>query len=118
MKEAKEKEFVMGGVHEFLAWALFTEKKKDEFGQPRFNGSLRSQHTQITDIAMKYHGGGHRYACGVKDLTLEDIDSLHILLDERRNRSQMISVSLHILIKIKQLMVKYKKGGGGFMSVA
>ena len=30
----------------------------------------------------------------------------------------MISVSLHILIKIKQLMVKYKKGGGGFMSVA
>ena len=25
---------------------------------------------------MKYHGGGHRYACGVKDLTLEDIDSL------------------------------------------
>ena len=75
-EEAKEKLFVMGGVHEFLAWALFTEKEKDEFGQPRFNGSLRSQHTQITDIAMKYHGGGHRYACGVKDLTLEDIDSL------------------------------------------
>lgn len=75
-QEAKEKVFVMGGVHELQAWALFTEKEKDEQGNALFNGSLRSKHTQITDIAMKYHGGGHRYACGVKGLREEDIEAL------------------------------------------
>ena len=82
-QEAKEKVFVMGGVHELLSWALFTEKEKDEQGNPMFNGSLRSKYTQISDIAQKYHGGGHRLACGVKGLHLADIEQLVQELSER-----------------------------------
>ena len=74
--EAKEKVFVFGGVHEFEAWALFVEKEKDELGNRRFNGSLRSRKTVINEIASHYQGGGHRYACGVKNLTLDDIDKI------------------------------------------
>ena len=40
--EAKEKVFVLGGVDEFEAWALFTEKERDENGRRIYNGSLRS----------------------------------------------------------------------------
>lgn len=82
-QEAKEKVFVMGGVHELLSWALFTEKEKDEQGKPIFNGSLRSKYTKISDIAQKYHGGGHRLACGVKKLYLTDIEQLVQELSER-----------------------------------
>lgn len=74
--EAKEKVFVMGGVHEFEAWALFVEKEKDEQGNCLFNGSLRSKKKTINDIANKYHGGGHRFACGVKGLNEDDIERL------------------------------------------
>lgn len=71
--EAKEKVFVMGGVQEFKIWAIFTEKKE---GQRIYNGSLRANKILINDIASNYRGGGHRYACGVKDLTLDDIQQL------------------------------------------
>lgn len=74
--EAKEKVFVLGGVHEFKAWALFVEKEVDEQGIRRYNGSLRSRHTIINEIATRYQGGGHRYACGVKNLSREDIDKI------------------------------------------
>lgn len=74
--EAKEKVFVMSGVDEFRAWALFTEKEKDEHGEPVFNGSLRARAHMINDIASHYQGGGHRFACGVKGLKRTDIDRL------------------------------------------
>lgn len=74
--EAKEKVFVMGGVDEFEAWALFTEKERDENGNRLYNGSLRSKNKTINDIANKYRGGGHRFACGVKGLTKDTITEL------------------------------------------
>ena len=74
--EAKEKVFVMGGVDEFEAWALFTEKEKNADGTRIYNGSLRSKNKTINDIANKYQGGGHRFACGVKGLTRETIRNL------------------------------------------
>lgn len=79
-QEAKEKVFVMGGVNEFKIWALFTQVPS---GQPLYNGSLRSNQILINDIAAKYRGGGHRYACGVKDLTNDDIYSLLAELEAR-----------------------------------
>lgn len=81
--EAKEKVFVMGGVDEFEAWALFTEKEKDAQGNRIYNGSLRSKNKTINDIANKYHGGGHRFACGVKGLTQETIQTLLQDLSQR-----------------------------------
>lgn len=83
--EAKEKVFVFGGVHEFKAWALFVEKETDAQGVVRYNGSLRSRNTTINDIAMRYHGGGHRFACGVKQLSDADIEQLISELLDRVN---------------------------------
>lgn len=74
--EAKEKVFVLGGVDEFEAWALFTEKERDENGRRIYNGSLRSKNRTINDIANRYQGGGHRFACGVKGLYEETIQEL------------------------------------------
>ena len=74
--EAKEKVFVMGGVQEFEAWALFIEKERDADGNAIYNGSLRSRQKTINDIANTYHGGGHRFACGVKGLKKDDINRL------------------------------------------
>ena len=73
----------MGGVDEFEAWALFTEKEKDAQGNRIYNGSLRSKNKTINDIANKYHGGGHRFACGVKGLTQETIQTLLQDLSQR-----------------------------------
>lgn len=81
--EAKEKVFVMGNVDEFEAWALFTEKEQCSDGTRLYNGSLRSKNKTINDIANKYDGGGHRFACGVKDLTQETISALLQDLCER-----------------------------------
>lgn len=81
--EAKEKVFVLSSVTEFYAWALFVEKEKDEDGTPLYNGSLRSKGKTINDIANRYKGGGHRYACGVKQLRSADINTLLKELDER-----------------------------------
>lgn len=78
-QEAKEKVFVMGGVNEFKVWALFTQKADGTL----YNGSLRANQILINDIASNYRGGGHRYACGVKDLTKDDIQKLLNELEER-----------------------------------
>ncbi|MEG0528080.1 MAG: bifunctional oligoribonuclease/PAP phosphatase NrnA [Longicatena sp.] len=80
--EAKEKVFVLGGVDEFQAWALFVEKERNEQGECVYNGSLRSKNKTINDIANRYHGGGHRFACGVKGLLEADIKQLLIDLSE------------------------------------
>lgn len=74
-QEAKEKVFVFSGVHEFEGWALFTEKEVID-GVTYYVGSLRSKSTTITEIARRYNGGGHRFACGVRGLTREDIKAL------------------------------------------
>lgn len=72
--QAKEKVFALANINEFEIWCLFTEDKS--YGEQMFNGSLRSKQVAINDIANKYHGGGHRNACGVKELSLNDIASL------------------------------------------
>lgn len=74
--QAKEKVFVLGGVFELKAWAIFVEKELDEKNEPLFVGSLRSKNVMINDIAAKYHGGGHRFACGVKGLSKKDINKI------------------------------------------
>lgn len=81
--EAKEKVFVMGGVDEFEAWALFTEKEQDVDGNRIYNGSLRSKNKTINDIANAYNGGGHRFACGVKNLRKDTMQALLQELCER-----------------------------------
>ena len=69
----------IGHIRELESWCLFTQHDDEEL----FDGSLRSKHITINDISTKYHGGGHKNATGVKDLTIGDIDDL---LNDINNR--------------------------------
>lgn len=70
-----------GHVYEFEIYAIFCEKKIG--GKSYYDGSLRSKHVTINDIAEQFHGGGHANACGVKDLSEEDLENLLDKLYER-----------------------------------
>ncbi len=72
--QAKEKVFALANINEFEIWCLFTEDKS--YGDNLFNGSLRSKQVAINIVANKYNGGGHKNACGVKSLSLQDIENL------------------------------------------
>lgn len=69
------REFVgeIGNIKEFAVWAIFTEQENHP---GYFDGSLRSKTIRINQIAQKYHGGGHANACGVKDLSADDLQNI------------------------------------------
>lgn len=79
-QKAKEKVFIMNHVNEFEIYCLFTEQPEGNFA-----GSLRSRNTKLNDIAALYHGGGHNFASGVKNLSRIQIDELLLLLEKRFN---------------------------------
>lgn len=62
-------------VRDFAIWALFTEKKGEK-GEILYDGSLRSKTLPINDIALRYEGGGHPNACGVKNLSPQRLEDL------------------------------------------
>jgi len=64
----------LGHVKEFMIWALFTEKEED--GKVLYDGSLRSKYAPVNEAAMRYGGGGHKNAAGVKNLTDETLSTL------------------------------------------
>lgn len=72
--QAKEKVFAMANVNEFAIWCLFTEDLS--YGKDLYNGSLRSKNIAINEVATEFNGGGHKNACGVKKLTLDDIEQI------------------------------------------
>ncbi len=69
-------------IKEVLVWATITEDKKND----QFRISIRSRGPEINAVAEKHHGGGHKYASGVKTKTLEDaykvMEDLDLLLSE------------------------------------
>jgi phosphoesterase RecJ-like protein len=81
--QAKERINELGNVRGFEIWGLFIETMED--GTSRYNGSLRSRHVTINDIAARYNGGGHNHAAAVKGL---DENTSKTLLDELRVRIQ------------------------------
>jgi phosphoesterase RecJ-like protein len=65
-------------IKEILVWATITEDVKNN----QFRVSLRSRGPEINQIAEKHHGGGHKYASGVKTKTLEEAMAVIEALDE------------------------------------
>ena len=63
----------LGHVREFEIWAIFTESEENP---GHYNGSLRSKHVVINEIAQQFNGGGHPNACGVKNLTDTDLTAI------------------------------------------
>ena len=47
-----------------------------EYEEGLYRCSIRSKFTPVVEIANKYGGGGHKFACGVKGLTLEKLNAL------------------------------------------
>ncbi len=68
-------------IKEINTWCLFTEEENG-----LFNGSIRSKTHVINDIASQFNGGGHAYAAGVKNLSLENVKKcLNILQNQLLN---------------------------------
>ncbi len=55
-------------IQEIYVWATITEDVKNN----QYRVSIRSRGPEINKIAEKYHGGGHKFASGVKTKTLEE----------------------------------------------
>ena len=55
-------------IREILVWVTITEDKKND----QYRVSIRSRGPQINAVAEKHHGGGHKFASGVKTKTLEE----------------------------------------------
>jgi acetate kinase/phosphoesterase RecJ-like protein len=77
--QAKERVNELGNVREFEIWGLFIEN--NDHGTSRFNGSLRSRHVTINDIAAHYGGGGHKHAAAVK--SVDEVTSQQLLIELR-----------------------------------
>ena len=75
---AKELVAQFGGVKEFEVWAIFAQNTEGQY-----EGSLRSKTVTINDIASAYGGGGHKNACGIKGLSLQQV---HQLLGDIKER--------------------------------
>jgi len=59
-------------IRDVYVWTFVTYDAKNEV----YKVNIRSKGPVINDIAAKYHGGGHKYASGVKTASKEDIDAL------------------------------------------
>lgn len=70
--EARAKVNYLAGIKEFYIWALFTYDQETN----SYSASLRSKQVAINEVANAYHGGGHKNACGVKNLSRKEVDSL------------------------------------------
>lgn len=75
---AKNTVSIMANVEEFEMYVVYTEQTKGSY-----SGSFRSKNTTLNDVVARYGGGGHNFASGAKNLSLEDIERLNMELIER-----------------------------------
>lgn len=66
-------------IKEIKVWTFITYDQKSTM----YKVNIRSRNVIINDIAAKYHGGGHKFASGVRTTSAVDIDNLIKDLDER-----------------------------------
>ena len=69
-------------IKEVVVWATITEDIKND----QYRVSVRSRGPEINKVCEAHHGGGHKYACGVKAKSLDDalavMKDLDALLEE------------------------------------
>lgn len=70
---------VVSNVKEYEIWCVFTQ---DDENPELYRGSIRSKVIPVSDTAMKYGGGGHKNACGIRNLKLEQV---HDLIKDLKN---------------------------------
>ena len=74
--EAKDFVYLLDNIKGINKYAFFSYEDNNGY----FSASLRSHNVPIINIAKKYGGGGHRLACGIPKLTLDQIDEVVDLL--------------------------------------
>lgn len=67
--------YLMSNIHEIKVWFILYFDKKNKV----WKGSLRSRELNISEIASKFNGGGHKNASGFK---LKNIKELKLLISE------------------------------------
>ncbi len=65
-------------IKEVVAWCFITYDTKSKL----YKLNMRSRGPIINEIASKYNGGGHKFACGARIEKMEDVDKLLEELDE------------------------------------
>lgn len=76
---AKEKVHVLAGIEEISIWALFTRMEDHE----HYSASLRSKTISVREVAQEFGGGGHVCACGIKNLTIDQVHEIIYILSKR-----------------------------------
>lgn len=71
---------VMSGIKDVLVWANFTYDKENKV----ILCALRSRNIPLVDVARKYGGGGHKFACGTSVSSWETVDCIIKDIKERR----------------------------------
>src|SRR5690554_578099 len=71
---------LMAGIKEIPIWVSFTEDYENDV----VLAEIRSRNIVVVDIAKKFGGGGHNFACGA---TLKDFDEADKLLKELDERA-------------------------------
>lgn len=59
-------------IKDVIVWTFITYDEKNDI----YKVNIRSRGPIINEIASKYHGGGHKFASGVRTNKMEDIDHL------------------------------------------
>ena len=65
-------------IKEIYVWTFVTYDSKNHL----YKVNIRSKGPVVNEIASKYHGGGHKFASGVRTETKEEVESLLRDLDE------------------------------------
>ncbi len=65
-------------IKEVLVWVTATEDIKND----QYRVSIRSRGPEVKEVAENHHGGGHKYAAGVKVKTKEEVEDIIKDLDK------------------------------------
>ncbi len=71
-KDIKIKVNKLGNIEGYNIWALFTEVEEE--GKKYIKGSLRSNGPDVSQVAAKHNGGGHKRASGVKGKDWKEVE--------------------------------------------
>lgn len=77
---------LMAGIKEIPIWVSFTEDDNNKV----ISTEIRSRNIIVVDIAKKYGGGGHNFACGA---TLKDFDEAKLMLKDLNERAKEYGIN-------------------------
>lgn len=65
-------------ISELLAWVFVTYDERNEL----YKFNIRSRGPIVNEVASKYNGGGHKFACGIKTTDKREIENVLKDLDK------------------------------------